>query len=317
MSIRLTGLKFLAVLGVVFGTAAARGEELNYGNMNEASYASRVDALEAELASLKSNLGSGYCGSDANSCNSGCNCSQGGVIAGVEMVLLTPHSGALQIPGVANVTPGYGVQASPRLWLGYRNDNGLGVRARYWTFDADAGPSTIGLVSNLHMEALDLEVTQTAQLASWNFDLSFGIRWAQDRNTLALGPIVAGQQNFEGTGGTIALGAWRQLGHSNLSLFANTRASLLYGQNDYPISVALPPIGPAIGIAALRSEDEVVSIYELQMGVEWSRQTETGSRWFARAALECQAWNIPSPALGLLDDTTGLVGVAFAIGYNH
>ncbi len=311
------GLNCLAVLGVLFGTVAAKAEEVSYASMNDANFASRVEALEAELASLRSNLGSGGdCG--ASKCNDGCGCYDSGVIVGGELLLLTPHTGSLQILGNGAITSQYGVQAAPRIWLGYRNDEGLGVRARYFTLDGDTGPSNLGLFQNLHMEAVDAEVTQVEYLGKWVFDLSMGARWAQDRNALyaVVPPLtLAGLQDFQGAGGTIALGAWRPLGGRNLSLFLNTRASLLYGQNTYAVGAAVQGLPPLVG--AIKSEDEVVSIYEIQLGLEYARQLGNGNRVFARLAFEGQAWNIPSPALGLLDDTTGLAGVALALGFNR
>lgn len=329
MSIRMLGFRCLAVLSVLFGVSSARAEELTYVT-NDMNFASRVDALEAELASLRSsNLGGGDCGGNGGGgCNknSGCGCADSGVIAGFELLLLTPHTGSFQVPalGGASLTSEYGVTAAPRFWLGYRNDEGLGVRARYFTLDADTGPSSLGLNSNLHMETLDLEVTQTEQLFNWNFDLSMGVRWGQDRNALYVGipggPIAIATQDFQGAGGTIALGAWRPVGCRGVSLFLNNRASLLYGQNGYGLGAAIPPIGNFPGLAVsgfAKSEQEVVAVYEMQVGAEWSRQMDNGNRLYARAALECQVWDIPSPALGLLDDTTGLVGVALAVGFNR
>lgn len=315
MSIRNFGWKCLAALAILFGVNVARGEDLSYISMNDANFASRVEALEAELASLRSNLGSESQGSNCTSgCSTGCGCGDGGVIAGAEIVMLVPHIGSLQGFGGPVITPEHSLAASPRLWLGYRNEDGLGVRARYWSFDSDANLGPI--VSNLHMETLDLEFTQIEHLGRWTLDLSAGVRWGQDRNTLALPPIAGARQDFQGTGGTIALGAWRPLGGTNLSLFANTRASLLYGQDGFAAGGGIPgtPIG---GFAAFKSEDDVVSVYELQIGLEWARQLQNGNRWYVRSALECQAWNLPSPALGVLDDTTGLVGATIALGFNR
>ena len=103
---------------------------------------------------------------------------------------------------------------------------------------------------------------------------------------------------------------------SCLHVANNLRASLLYGNNNLRVldpqdRTQLPDD------AVLQSANDVVSIYEMQLGLEWARTTASGSRLFLRTAFEGQAWNIPSPAFGLLDDTTGLVGVTFSAGFNY
>lgn len=317
MAIRWLGLRLVALCGLLVAGSLANAEDISYVTTNDTNLAARLDALESELASLR---GAGLAGE--TTCGGydaaeGC----GHYIAGAELTLLLPHTGAMTLldggGAAVTLTPEYHLVAAPRFWLGYRNAEGLGMRARYWTLDANAGPfDPLNLVRSLHLETLDFEATQTAQIQHWDVDISAGLRWAQDRNDLLAPPGVVLTQDFQGIGGTIGLGVSRPIGSRGISLFANTRASLIYGDNNYVVGVAPQP--PAVfPIATLRNSDEVVSIYEMQLGVEWGWVNASGSNWFVRTALEGQAWNIPSVALGLLDDTTGLVGASFAIGFNY
>lgn len=318
MSIRNFTARLIAMFGVLIGTVAVQAEDISYVSTTDASFASRVEALEAELASLRS---AGMGGGDG-SCASDCDCRSSGVFAGAELLLLTPYNGSLSVsagpPGspVVEVTPDFDLAAAPRFWLGYRNSEGLGLRARYFTLDAEGGPSpTLGIVRGLDVRTFDLEVTQIEQLGNWTLDLSAGIRWAQNRNDMfSLAAPVLLTQDFEGWGPTVALGALRPIGSGNFSLFANVRGSLLFGDNDYQIALNVPPLVP---VATLQSSNEVVTVGELQLGVEWARFLDNGARVYARAGVEAQAWNIPSPALGLLDDTTGLIGATMSIGLDR
>lgn len=321
MSIRNFTARLIAMFGVLIGTVAVQAEDISYVSTTDASFASRVEALEAELASLRS---AGMGGGDS-SCATDCGCRSSGVFAGAELLLLTPYNGSLSVsagPGnpLVEVTPDFDLAAAPRFWAGYRNSEGLGLRARYFTLDAEGGPSpTLGIVRGLDLRTFDLEVTQIEQLGNWTLDLSAGIRWAQNRNDMfsVAAPVLL-TQDFEGWGPTVALGALRPIGSGNFSLFANVRGSLLFGDNDYLISAFIPGISPPlVPVATLQSSNEVVTVGELQLGVEWARFLDNGARVYARAGVEAQAWNIPSPALGLLDDTTGLIGATMAIGFER
>ena len=48
-----------------------------------------------------------------------------GIVAGAELLLIKPHHSEGE-------TPGFGVNAASRFWLGWSGENGLGLRARWF-----------------------------------------------------------------------------------------------------------------------------------------------------------------------------------------
>src|SRR5690606_3710130 len=74
--------------------------------------------------------------------------------------------GSMPLMGLLTpLQPKYGFQATPRFFLGVRNEDGLGVRSRFWWLDADSelfseDLTGISVYQSLEMRAFDFELTQ-------------------------------------------------------------------------------------------------------------------------------------------------------------
>ena len=300
----------------------------------------RLNRVEAELSALKSNLqdSNATVGEDYFTTTT----SSGGFIGGVELTFLAPQTGTLAASGTilgnpigsVQLVPKYESFASVRLWGGYRNAQGLGGRVRYWDINANASGDFDGVPLDTRQSALalDVEGTQVMEVGLFELDASLGLRWGKiGRQALfPFNTVLA--QSFNGVGPTAALWARRPLGNSNFSLVGGGRSSMLYGNNDYLIRLGgatglpagLPAVFGAPSLPApapgqpegltLTAQHAAVMVYELQAGVEWSRIMANDSRLFVRVQGEAQIWQVPSLMFGLLDNTTGFVGVSTAAG---
>jgi hypothetical protein len=214
------------------------------------------------------------------------------------------------------------MSAAPLLWLGYRDDSGLGVRGRWWYFRegtdqtyhlpgphgrtltvlsaAPMGafiikddPRAFAVTSKLQLQVADLEVFQDATFCNWNLLLSGGIGYAditQNYNAYAIGrhgspgkPLVSGS-SFVGIGPEFALEARRPLFDTGLNLYGSARTRLLFGNATQN----------AFGGDELRGSQEshqhgLVAVEELELGLEYGR-TVGQSRFVGQVALVGQEW---------------------------
>ena len=315
---------FQSALLAVFGTASLWGgmavgqQQPNFGSMNLANYAPAAPmAYEGMHHQQAAPGGCTSCGQSAcestcqPACTPCCNtcCESGKFSAAAEAVLLTPHMGALAIPGVV-ATPDFDMNIAHRFWVAYENAEGLGVRASYFEYDhnSDAvailgAPVSLGLKAN----TIDLEVFQPAKLQRWNVSLGGGLRYANHQFGLGIGAPVNGAfiLDFEGIGPTISFGASRPL-RNGLSLFGNVRGSFIYGDTRVADTAGVIPIPPGTRIT-----EQLTEIYELSMGVKYERDG-----FFATAAIESQSWEV-GQIVGFLDQSIGYVGPTFSVGYTR
>ena len=248
-------------------------------------------------------------------CRSSC-CATGAIVAGAELALLTPHGGSLSvgIPGEAEelVVPGFDIGASPRVWLGYQNANGVTGRVRYWQFDhsqsIDEGPlrnADLGLEAH----TLDLEFGQVGHFCGWECETTGGIRWATVSNDMRVafdGDDVIFRRRFEGVGPTVAFATRRPVGCRGLAMVGSIRASLLYGDANFAVEGDLvEDLFDAAGSLTADLDEDFAQIYEIQIGAEWSRVFRSGALLTARAVLEAQSWEV----LHL-----GFIGPAISLG---
>ena len=272
-----------------------------------------------------------------------------GIVAGADIAFLRAYAGDLR---TLNLTvPAAGValnlpfaenefDVTPRLWLGWVNSNGLGVRARYWRFqqalEAEqnnflfAGgailPAGTVLNSNggLDMYAVDVEFTQRMDLGLWKANLGAGVRVAEIshrlRATLAVPGfadfIVTDFDRFSGAGPTLFAEFRRPLGDSRLSLVCNGRGSLLFGDWTSDVATNGPlPIGPAIPqFDVHENNDAVVSVAEIQLGLEWTRQLGGGGTFFANVLWEGQIWTGSKSVVQVGNADVALTGVSIGAG---
>ncbi len=252
---------------------------------------------------------------------------------GVDLAVLKPHMGTLGADlGIFNhpavdVTPSHDFQVSPRVWLGWDNADGLGVRARYWTFDSDAtlafpvanhppvfGPID-GTQSWLGADTLDLEATQRGCLGNLEFQLAGGFRYANMETGVGVYgtapiPFEAGIDiDFEGVGPTVAIDVRRPIGNRGLALVGSARSSWMYGETDINGSGVLDGIP-----AGLYADDHMMQINELSLGVQWSRCLARGGQISVAALWESQAWEW-APVAGLIHQDIGLTGPTFSFSY--
>ncbi len=255
--------------------------------------------------------------------------------AGVDLTVLKPHlgtlgAGILVYPEV-DVTPGFDYEAAPRIWLGWDNADGLGIRARYFTFDAGATqtppanhpPLALGALELqgtyawLEAQTLDFEATQRGGLGQLQFQLAGGFRYAKMETgvgafgTLAnLLPLAAGVgMDFEGVGPTVAVDFRRPFGSRGLALVGSARSSWMYGETDLGLTGVLA--GFPAGVYA---DDHLMQINELSLGVEWSRCLARGGKVTLAALWESQAWEW-APVAGLIHQDIGLTGPTVSLSY--
>jgi len=264
-----------------------------------------------------------------------CECPTSNWYAGLDVTVLKPHMGTLGGGGFGHpevdITPSFDYEVAPRVWLGWDNADGLGVRARYFTFDADAtqalpanhpplvlgGLEFQGTQTWLEAQTFDLEATQRGCLGHLQFQVAGGVRYAKMETGIgAFGlmygevPVAAGiGMDFEGVGPTVAIDVRRPFGSRGLALVGSARSSWMYGQTDFGLTGGLGDIPVSV-----YADDHMMQINELSLGIEWSRCLQRGGKVTVAALWEAQAWEW-APVAGLIHQDIGLTGPTFSFSY--
>ena len=290
-------------------------------------------------------------------------CRTWGIVAGVEGTFLKPNitgdNMTLTAPGLTGESSSLAnfseAQGAPRIWLGFENENGLGIRTRYWDFAANAvgdtfSPGSPPLFINaqigraaLELQAytFDLEVYKHFCGEVWDVFATGGIRYAyrdindefyfHDRESNWT-TFTSLQNQAGGTGLTGALELARRVGDSNFSLFGNVRGSVLWGTNQNRYIGLTNDSGANTMQAYLLDESATTTIFELQLGVRWERPIKcVCANVFSTLAFEYQSWDTDGCAgydfsqtvTGAtisghsLGDKVEFAGIAWAIGIKH
>jgi hypothetical protein len=250
---------------------------------------------------------------------------------GVDVPVLKPYLGTLGVSFLGtdvDVTPRQDFEVSPRIWLGWENADGLGLRTRYWTFDAEAtqefpspvsilGADVVGLGSQIKAQTFDFEATQRGCLGWLQFQLAGGFRYAKMETGLSAFGLYDGEvpfnagvgMDFEGVGPTVALDVRRPFGTCGFALVGGARASWMYGQTDFQLTGDLDSIPFSV-----YADDHMMQINEVSLGIEWSRCFARGGRVTVAAMWEAQAWEW-APVAGLIHQDVGFSGPTFSFSY--
>lgn len=145
----------LAALAALLLCAQSAGAEEFYSA--SANYDQRIADLEAELASMRSQLnsqdhaGQASCGNTCGACCQNACCPSGGWFGGVGFYYIKPTWETNPAFLTSTATAGgvvlnqqdfdYDHEFAPRVWLGYVGGSGLGIRGNWWGIDADSNAS--------------------------------------------------------------------------------------------------------------------------------------------------------------------------------
>lgn len=209
------------------------------------------------------------------------------------------------------VAPSNDFEISPRAWFGYVGSSGFGVRSRWFQYQHDlkAGTGTFGEAEDLNVGrnyldvyAIDLDFMQQLHFGYWNLNAGAGIRAGGVKRWTTLDDDAFGSR-FEGVGPTAFAEFKRPIADSGLSLVANARGALLFGDGRWT----------DMGENQASGSDIVVGVGEVQLGMEYSRQLGYGVTGFAQCVWEGQLWSNATQMLRHRDDL-GLMGIALNFG---
>ena len=314
--------------------------EASVGSSQSSYLETRVANLEAQIQSMQMNA-SNYSGN--SNCN---NCGERGFYFGAAAVWAKPHfkesfeySQTSLATGQQTLTPfEYDYNATPRIWLGFRNAGGVGLRATYWNFDAAGATrtntadglnlfgahavtiifpanifaaipgSSMETQSRLETQITNLYATYDVTYSGVNVSGGVGLRYATLRQTLGAtvtGPVPASlnwTREYDGVGPSVALEMRKRIKCSRFSGIAKGSGALLYGTK----SIERTVVGdqspqPAVPFLRLSDADEVVGIGEFGFGLEWAATMAHGSELAIAGTYEGQLWaEAGAPTLGFL-----------------
>lgn len=276
----------------------------------------RLAELERELQSLRCQLLS-HCQEcpTSQSRRSGCH-----LYAGSGVVFTRPHFKESFQNSQINLTSGqqtlhpfsFDYDVTPKVWLGARTANGLGIHADYWQYHhssnravavADGSnifasnattvifPATIVandpgevLVSDSSLETQIVTLMGTLSKTTQSIEMraGVGLRYALLDQELATSVsdslgipqgLLSWSRRFEGLGPAADVEARRRLGESGFSLLAAGGGSLLFGSKTLH-RLVLGDVGvpPAAPLLRLDDADEVVGVGNLNFGLEWAQE---------------------------------------------
>lgn len=168
-----------------------------------------------------------------------------------------------------------------RFWAAWQRPDGLGVRARYFDYNQTNG------ADNLDVNQFDLEVIDSFQLGcNWTLIVGGGIRYMNLNTSIG--------DNFSGLGPVLSAELYRTI-NANTQLYAISRYSILVN-------------GGANGGGA---QDTTISTLEMQLGIQRTRELDSGALAFGRIGWEAQQYDDAS-AGGT--QSIAVMGVAFSAG---
>ena len=235
----------------------------------------------------------------------------------IEVTLLRPRvSGAM--PAFFGANGGRTIDnhfgAGTRFILGHRNEKGLGIRGRYWSYNDgfNYAPPNTPAVLTINAEAADAEVTQLQHLGYWNLAASGGIRYSKfGYSSNILGPFGVGEAYFEGLGPTVSLDARRPIGQSEFAFVGNVRGALLFGEIRNSSMLLSVPQGVI--------RDEVAQTFENQLGLSWTRAFINNSQVEISTVWETQYWmsdTLADDSLGI-GSNLGFMGPTIAVEFRY
>lgn len=187
---------------------------------------------------------------------------------------------------------------TPRIELGYVGREGMGIRARYWSYDDSANATGGTGRVNVDTDSFDLEVFQHWQMTqTTEVEGAIGLRHLDfNQDTLDTGSGNTYSGDFNGWGVTAALQAKRKLGIGKL--YGRGRLSALVGDHQIRIRNSAGTV-----LASSDANDNPVSQLELALGYEIARDFTWG-KLNANLGYEWQQWS----NLGLGDSIFGGIG---------
>lgn len=267
-----------------------------------------------------------------------------GLVGGAEMLFLRAYGGSYDRFAHSLMynlqTPSNEYKISPRLWLGYVNPSGFGVRGRWFQYDhtLNAGTDTLSYQdefeevatvgrNRLNVYAVDVDLMQRVDLGCWNVNAGAGLRvggvtrrttkdsyyeniWGDEYEESS-----THQSRFEGIGPTVFAELKRPIMGTGFSLIANARGSLLFGES----KLWTEDYGEVWHEVWHWKSDVVVAGGEIQLGGEYARPLGYGTTGFVQCLWEGQAWANASEYREsvhgrLRRDDLGLMGVAINFG---
>ena len=328
-----------ATQAINFASGNQPAVEHGISTTQESYLESRVANLEAQIRSLQLD-------STGRANGSSIEHGQPGFYFGAAAVWAKPHFKEAFQYSQTNVITGqqtlfpfqYEYDATPRIWAGIRNSNGVGIRGTHWSYDATGRTSTtvsdginiygahaVTIIfpanifaaipgstmqnqDSLETQITDLYATFDAAFNSIKVSSGVGLRYArllQSLSSVVSGPAPASlnwTREYHGLGPSVMLDASRRIACTRFSGVAKGSGAFLFGKKTINRTVFgdLSP-QPASPFLALDEADEVVGIGEAGFGLQWSTTTNRGAEMVLRGIYEGSLWaEAGAPTLGFL-----------------
>lgn len=285
-----------------------------------------------------------YYGCDSVGCGDSVSCCPSPVraclYAGFEAVLVKPRfednvaftvmqSDGASFESFSDTQFKYDLEFTPRAYVGWQNNDGIGLRATWWLFDhaaatASASPpangfgsitpppfgdvdistvvptDTLSATTSLQTYTIDIEATRESNFRGWNLGVAGGIRYAFNEQTYLAqttddADVLRGQIDFkhstEGFGPTISLNAYRPIA-SDAGFFTKARGSVLFGNSEGHMTAGEDlDLTTPFTTTQVTGRDDLLSIGEIQVGFQWQCLSGRVYRPFLSVAMEGQVWN--------------------------
>lgn len=282
-----------AVAALLAPWGLAQAQDVQFANERVA----KPGGDEVQLVSSMEGTSLAPCDSCQGSCNNGCG---GRWFGDVEATFLRYHRN-----DNLNTNDIFNFAFAPRITVGYMNDDGFGIRMRYWGYNHTGTGNFNGVDPtdiNVNTYNIDAELFQNVQLTEFtSVEFSGGIRYNDFNETVSQGGAQTQADSFSAVGLIFGLKARRTMFNGNV--YARWNTSLLPSDHN------------AIGGHG-KEFDQMLTQTEVGVGYEQFTTLSNGSVAWWRAGLECSYWtDYVHDAADPNDNTSiGFAGAVLGVG---